>query len=146
VSISLVLAFLLSLSLSLSPLLVVSTTTQRDVRCHIAAPLLATAFRHHAEKAGWEVDERGDDIGSHHFPTPMQSTMKSEDGLTKGLGFGYIDESEDEKENQEQILKWRKRAHLGLDENTSTPTEVPSGSETGTLGIFYCSVSLRSSN
>lgn len=111
------------------------------MRCHLAAPLLAAAFRAHAEAAGWEVDERGDDVASHHFsPSQNSKGEKTEDGLTKGFGFGYVEENPDEDLNQEQILNWRKRAHLGLDENAALPTGEENESErAGKLGIFYCS-------
>ncbi|KAK0546407.1 hypothetical protein OC845_004602 [Tilletia horrida] len=35
---------------------------ERDARCGIAASLLASSLRHHAEAAGWKVDERGDTV------------------------------------------------------------------------------------
>ncbi|KAE8241197.1 hypothetical protein A4X13_0g7522, partial [Tilletia indica] len=88
---------------------------KRDARCSIAASLLSSALRSHAEQAGWTVDERGDDHDSSSSST-----------------WGSLSSSPSDDEGWE----WRKMASEG-----KTPDHHGEDGEEGggTLGIFQIS-------
>ncbi|CAO1630243.1 unnamed protein product [Sympodiomycopsis kandeliae] len=103
---------------------------KRDARCGIAAPMLAEVFKRYAEKYGWEVDERGDEIGSR--PGTNEPMWDDEKGVITNKGWGYIDDqssTSDRPTGNEQLTNWKKLAH-----NSNT-----SGDPPPTLGIFYTS-------
>lgn len=123
------------------------------MRCHLAAQLLGSSLRTHAEQAGWEVDERGDLVGNDDASVASsldaldlneseKGVERDEDGAPRGKGWGYIDEDGDA---EMQLKAWRKRAARGLDghhrssESGNNSAQQESDSGTGTLGIFYIS-------
>ncbi|KAE8225398.1 hypothetical protein CF319_g1852 [Tilletia indica] len=87
---------------------------KRDARCSIAASLLSSALRSHAEQAGWTVDERGDD---HDSSTSTWGSLSSSPSKDEGW-------------------EWRKMASEG-----KTPDHHGEDGEEGggTLGIFQIS-------
>lgn len=118
---------------------VLCSHTKRDVRCGLAAPLLAEVLRRHAEAEGWEVDERGDDIDHHDKddsagPCEFDEEMR----VPKGRGWGYVDEGDDTAVSpSEQILNWRKQ--LCPSSSSSASSRPSASTPPPTLGIFYCS-------
>ncbi|KAL9939790.1 hypothetical protein V8E36_001607 [Tilletia maclaganii] len=113
---------------------------KRDARCSIAASLLASALRHHAEEAGWTVDERGDASSVVGHPSASEAAEEA------SPPWGLIDESSPNIEAQAD--RWRKLASLGRgpDDDVRQPQDLDAvdGDEdedpgTGTLGIFKIS-------
>ncbi|KAK0546406.1 hypothetical protein OC845_004601 [Tilletia horrida] len=84
---------------------------KRDARCAIAANLLASALRHHAEEAGWSVDERND-----------SSSVIGHDS-SSDTDWGALPPNDDGR-------KWRAQAAEG---------KGPDDEGAGTLGIFKIS-------
>ncbi|KAE8233100.1 hypothetical protein CF326_g1867 [Tilletia indica] len=87
---------------------------KRDARCSIAASLLSSALRSHAEQAGWTVDERGDD---HDSTTSTWGSLSSSPSKDEGW-------------------EWRKMASEGKSPDHHGEDGEEGG---GTLGIFQIS-------
>lgn len=128
-------------------IVVLCSHKKRDARCGISAPLLADVFRRHAEAAGWEVDERGDDVGHHHSSSASRedddesSLQWSEEGIVTNRGWGYVHDSPSPTglTPDEQSRLWRKTLHV-----SSPSSPIASGSNlpsppAPTLGIFHTS-------
>lgn len=106
---------------------------KRDARCGIAAPMLAEVLRRYAESYGWEVDERGDDVGSSGLSTSSdEETWDTTLGIVTNRGWGYIDEGSDAFCAEDQVRSWRKLAS-GAVSHPQLSSHAP------TLGIFYTS-------
>lgn len=136
-------------------IVVLCSHKKRDARCGISAPLLADVFRRHAEAAGWEVDERGDDVGHHHSPSMKgdveedgdeSSLQWSEEGLVTNRGWGYVHDSPSPAEHSpdEQSRLWRKTLHFSSPSSSSSSSPSTPGSTlpsppAPTLGIFHTS-------
>ncbi|KDN40873.1 hypothetical protein K437DRAFT_258491 [Tilletiaria anomala UBC 951] len=116
-----------------SAVILLCSHKKRDVRCHIAAPVLAEAFKSLAEQDGWHVDERGDDCLLTRPPPQQDGTWsghvqqqkRDKDGLQAERGFGFVEPGVSIEEQERQVTAWRKRAASPSDEKH--------------LGIFYCS-------
>lgn len=104
-------------ALPYAAVIVLCSHRKRDARCGLAAPMLAEAFRRHAEAAGWEVDERGENIGHDtHRSAAMNAGVEFDDNnCAVGKGWGYIHENGDYSSTSEpcpddQLHAWRRLA------------------------------------
>ncbi|KAK0558745.1 hypothetical protein OC844_004912 [Tilletia horrida] len=113
---------------------------KRDARCAIAASLLSASLRHHAEEAGWTVDERGD-ASSVVGHDSSATDPDEEDGSQAAAKWGAL--TLREAEDSENARRWRRLASEGRGPDDHDEHDGEGGNESGsgggTLGIFQIS-------
>ncbi|CEH16699.1 ACTIN PATCHES DISTAL PROTEIN 1 [Ceraceosorus bombacis] len=121
---------------------------KRDVRCSLAAEMLGQHFQTLAEEKGWKVDMRADEVGlggggGRRAEEEMRETvLLATDGLREDRGWGYVDETLGEQQQEEQVRAWKRRAAKGDDElpgRSALGKQERDDDGTGTLGLFFCS-------